>query len=227
MMIPGKDASWVLSSIFPPKSTLERLFAEEIAVSPDPILAAGDLLVPEEELEDLRTHTFDRQQLSSYTRLVWALTFLASTDRQVAKTNMWILKHSLLLQQLAEDRLQTTRSQMSSFGPDISQSFLLKIVESARMLTVYLFSGVSSSDLPHGSMVNAIDEKTTLTSADIVGFITDLCRSSVNSDCPKFARIVRSVLGHALRGVSTTDADRWLTLSRKITRTGMLAILDR
>lgn len=227
MMIPGKDASWVLDSIFPSKGTLERLFAEEIAVTPDPILAAEDLLVPEEELEDLRTHTFDSQQLSSYTRLVWALTFLASTDRQVAKTNMWILKHSLLLQQLAEDRLQTTRSQMSSFGPDISQSFLLKIVENARMLTVYLFSGVSSSDLPHGSMVDAIDGKTTLTSADIVGFIADLCYSSVHTDCVKFARIVRSVLGHALRGVSATDADRWLTLSRKIIRTGILTILNR
>lgn len=221
MMIPSKDASWVLDSIFPSKEMLERLFTEEIDMSPDPILAVGDLLVPEEEPEDLHTHAFDKQQLSSYARLVWALTFLASTDRQVAKTNIWILKHSLLLQQMAEDRLQTTRSQMGPFGPDVSQTFLLRIIESTRMLTVYLFSGVSSSDLPHTSMVDAIDGKTNLTSADIVAFIADLCRSSVYYDCPKFARIVRSVLSHALRGVSAADADRWLTLSRKLRRTGL------
>ena len=199
---------------------LERLFTEEIAIPLDPTLAAVDLLVPEEELEDLQVYRFDKQQLSSYARLAWALTFLASTDRQVAKPNVWILKHSLLLQQLAEDRLQTSNARMSPFGPDIPRAFLLRAIENARMLTVYLFSGISSSDLPHGMMVDAIDRKAALESPDMGGFIVDLCNSSQNSDSPKFARVARSVLSYALRGISLAEADKWLSLSRKLKRTG-------
>lgn len=221
MMIDGKDVSWILANIFPSKETFEQLFEEEITMSSNPILAVGDLLVPEEDLDDQHSYTFDMQQLSTYARLAWALTYLVAADRQAAKDNMWTLKHSLLLHQMADDQLRTSSTQTSPFGPNVSREFLTGIVETVQLSTVYLFSDLSSSDLSHGPIVQAIETTDALPSTDALGFIVELCRSSVKLDCPKFARIIRSVLSHILRGVSSTDIDKWLTLSRKLRKTGL------
>ncbi|KIM32748.1 hypothetical protein M408DRAFT_186029 [Serendipita vermifera MAFF 305830] len=218
MMLGDNDASWVLASIFPSRETLEQLFEEESATASIQILAGNDLLVPEEDSDDPRSYIFDSQQLSSYARLAWAMTCLIATDRQVAKSNMWMLKHSLLLQQMADDRLRASNVDASPLGPAIAPGFLTRIVETVQVLNVYLFSDLSSSELPHTPIIQAIETTTASVDTEATGFIIDLCNSSVALDYPKVARIVRSVLSHAFRGVSNQDADKWLSLARKLLR---------
>lgn len=209
----------------PSQQAIESLFLEEVQTSTNPILAAIDILVPEVEFDDAvqsEDRAFDKQHLSYYARSTWALAILASTDRQLAKDNIWILKHALLLQQMAEDRLFAPASGFGCFGPDIEEKLLKRVIESVQKLNTYIFSGVSSFDLPHNTLIQAITSPSATASLQTAEqFIVDICKNGKSNDCSRLARIIRSVLSHTLRGASATNIDLWLSLARTLRRTCM------
>jgi hypothetical protein len=211
-------------NVLPSQQQFDQLFLEEIQTETNPLLSAIDLLVPESDVDDARSpedRIFDKQHLSYYARCTWALTILASTDRKLAKENMWILKHALLLQQMAEDQLFAPSSSCGCFGPAVDAGLLKKIGETVQKTNAYLFSSISSFDLSHGDIIKAITSPALRSQKQGMGrFIIDMCAESIGNDSSRIARILRSILAHVLRGASAANVDLWLSLSRTLRRAG-------
>lgn len=225
MALEGQESTSILANIFPPMPAFDEFFVESLSVPPNPLLAAIDLLVRDEEVDDALLHghhSYDKQNLSLYARLSWSLMALVSTDRQLVKNNMWILKHAFLLQQMAQDQIFTSRSEMTCFGPGISEEFLRQIIESIQNLSTYVFSGVSAFDLAHEKVVSSIKSPgKQVLGEPLEDFLVEICQTGLNNDSVRIGRIIRSVLEYALRGASVINVDQWLSLSRLIRRKGM------
>lgn len=215
MYIANHDATWIVNNLLPSTSTLDAMFLEDIAYSPHPIIAATDNLVPEEE----SSPGSSKATISTYTRVAWGLAIAAISDRQLAKHNTWVLKHMLLLQQLAEDRLLTSGAGgPDTFGKDVSDDSIRTLINTVQKVTAYLFSGISSTDISHAAVVETL--KTDNPIADpILAVIVELCRIGMRQDGVMVARLVRGVLAQLLRGASKADADTWITFARTARRT--------
>ncbi|KAG8852759.1 hypothetical protein FRB91_005987 [Serendipita sp. 411] len=222
-----QDSEWLLHKVIPSKTVLDALFMEEVLIGPSPILATMDALVTEkDEGESPSKEAYDGKQPSSYARMVWALSSLMAVDRHLARSSYWVLKHLLLIQQLAEDRLALPMDSIhDTFGSETSRTTIRFILNQSRKTISYLLSASSEDDFPHSQLVEIISGKKPPRETNILSdseslqaFTVDVCHLAQKKDYVRMARLVRTLLVPLLRGASGVDVDAWLTLGRTAKR---------
>ncbi|KAG8835092.1 hypothetical protein FRC17_005213, partial [Serendipita sp. 399] len=228
-----QDSEWLLQKVVPSRTVLDKLFMEEVLLEPSSILAVADPLISEEEEEEeeedashIKAH--DSKHPSSYARLVWALSSLMAIDRHLARSNYWVLKHLLLIQQLAEDRLSLpARSSRDAFGSEMARGTVQFILDQARTTIAYLLSSgrrfsEDEDEISHTRLVQMISGKVDggqVGLPETMQAVTvEVCRLAQKKDCVRLARLVRTLLGPILRGASGVDIDVWLTFARATKR---------
>lgn len=221
----NSDAKWVLANVLPSRDSIEKLFQQESGFDVDPTLAVLDILVPETEVESYPVRSFDRWGYSSYSRLAWALTLLASSDRFLVKDNLWILEHSLMLLQLSEQYKLAPNAKTVSFGRSFSHQQLEGITEKVRRVSTYIFSAIGIGEAWNKSIVEAIQSNSqSFIMGTLQHLIADLFQSYRRIDNTQCSLIIRTILNNVLRSATSSEIDLWLRFSRSIRKSSMVLI---
>lgn len=206
--------------ILPGEVALDELFNFLPLNSTDPSLAVNDVLVPPDAtlFEDEVKH--DRDGLSSYARVATALLQVLSEDRQLARTNVWALKHILTLLVYAEDWLALRSAGRALFAIKVDKSVIQDLVPRAQQVVAYLLGG-DLGDGWHKAVASAITQEKSALVPDAIGnFIVGLVKRSVAKDEVQTSRILSTALHFVLRGSDKADGDHWVGLGRKFEKTG-------
>lgn len=189
---------------------------------PDPSLALIESIIPaipEFENPTISGLIFDSGGYSPYTRVTSALLTYLGDNRSVAKESMWALRHILILGQYTNDLLSVSETPSGLFGPDVSRSELRKLLAKVHQLSTYLLS--TGDDSLHSQVVNACTTTRETTSSDaLISFVVDVVNHARKEDSVRDALVLRSVLKHLLASATKADSDQWLSLARRLEKTG-------
>jgi len=189
---------------------------------PDPSLAFVESIIPaisEFENPIISGLEFDSRGYSPYIRVTSALLAYLGDNRSIAKENMWALRHILILGQYANDALRVTTTPSGLFGPDVLRSELRRLLGKVHQLSTYLLS--TGDDGLHSQVVSACTSARATNSSDaLVSFVVDVVNHAKREDTIRDSLVLRSVLKHLFASASKTDSDQWLTLARRLEKTG-------
>ncbi|KAG5637584.1 hypothetical protein H0H81_004035 [Sphagnurus paluster] len=208
----------LLNDIFPSPKEIDQLLDQ---LSHDPIhpsLAVIDSLIPPAAAFDDDNQTmgrFDSRGFSSYARVVEALLQVFVEDRNLAKQNLWALRHFQALEIYAQDFISIPSARSGVFGAEAIQANLDTLVLRIEQVTTYILTSSNESwrELALGALV---DGKSLGSEVGLSSFLVDTIQRSRDSDTSLDSRIVRSVLQHVFHDVEKAEADRWILLARKI-----------
>lgn len=213
-----------LRDVLPSRSDIGILLE---ALSSDPIhssLAVMDPLLPwSSDFEDVATSPsdYDNNGYSKYARVVSALLQELSEDRQVAKRNMWALRHFLALSLYADDYLRVPTASSPAFDARASPQYLRDIITKVNQVSTYLLSSSVDDGIHSRVIAAAASTELPATLAEgVEGFLVDLLLRSKGTDNAREPRILRRVLQHIFSNVSKNDADQWIGLARKLEKSG-------
>ena len=213
----------------------------------DPSLAVLNDLLPTtphpSSKNKIKKPTFtDRHGFSPYARVVNGLSQAFVEDRQLAKRNLWALRHLLALSVYAQDLSNVPSSyQYASplFDGKVSEMSLEEIVGRVKQISVYLLNFLNSSgatvadrdgDAWKCGVVERFLHATAGRDASRAGLddpqllLFDILWHAKKKDTIRDARIMKSVLESLLaNGVGETEADLWVQLAKRFERTGLSA----
>lgn len=192
----------------------------------DPAIAVVDPLVPPHSLwsesgRSVSRVTYDSDGYSEYTRLVNALLDVASRDRHLARNNVWLLRHFLVLESSASDCRLFSAEPSHFLGKNLSDASLEGIIERVKALTAFLLSDAGEQGW-HRSVVNSLFESGSSPNDPVANFIRLLLDRSRQHDTTQTARILYTTMKHILSDADKADAEQWMTLGRRLERQGML-----
>lgn len=172
------------------------------------------------------TPVFPNPTCRKYTRAVYALLAYLTASRNLARSNLWGLRHILVLGFYASEYLRVEDARDGIMTPDVTRDRLADAVEKVKSLTTYLLGRVE--DDIHGKVVNALMNKGSaapLEDGGIASFVTAVARRAKEKDSVRDAAVLGIVLQHLFNGATRDDADSWLSLARRLEKTGQLLSL--
>lgn len=190
--------------------------------STEPSLAVNDVLVPPDVSVDDKHVTYDRVGVSTYGRAGIALIQVLSEDRQIAKANLWALRHALTTLLYAEDWLLLRSASRALLSLEADRATVHDIATRARQVVAYLLGG-DIGDAWHSTVVSSVSDDKVANELDGLGtFVVDLVKRTAKSDSVQESRMLHVVLQYVLRGSEKSDADQWMLLARKLEKSGTL-----
>jgi E3 ubiquitin-protein ligase listerin len=147
-----------------------------------------------------------------------ALLYSYTENRDLARTNLWALRHFLALAIYAEELLEVPALPNSAFSRTVAKDVLRDITVKAQQLTAYLLTAAVADDNWQVNVVTSLLSGKRSSLDDLAAFTVDLVwRAQHEDDCLQ-ARILYTVLQHVLRDASREETDQWLLLARKLER---------
>ncbi|TFK64592.1 hypothetical protein BDN72DRAFT_260036 [Pluteus cervinus] len=193
----------------------------------DSSLAVIDPLIPpgptdESGVDASDPASFDKHGFSAYARVVSALLQVLIEDRQLAKKNIWALRHFLVLSLYADDfqKVPGTKNPVFSSGA-LASGKLALVGTRVRQIVTYLLKLSSATKDDEAWSHNAVDallsERPLLAgTSDKARFLVDLVGVAKREDSVRDSRVLRDVLQHVLDDVEKKEAEKWITLARKL-----------
>ncbi|KAG6896299.1 hypothetical protein C0992_009252 [Termitomyces sp. T32_za158] len=221
----------LLHDIFPSAREIEQALSQ---LSPDPIhpsLAVITPLIPpssafasasSESPRAADEADFDKRGFSSYARIVNALLRVFIEDRQVAKQNIWALRHFLALELYAQDFISVPGAWNRVFAPEAIHAGLETLIVKVEQIATYVLTSSTSERWREEALAavlglgNQPSSSQAATSGSLFSFFVDTIQRARDSDSSRETRIMRNVLQHVFHDVDKEEADRWLVLARKI-----------
>ncbi|KAH9959432.1 hypothetical protein BC827DRAFT_504162 [Russula dissimulans] len=161
----------------------------------------------------------DQQGLGVYARGVMALLYSYTENRDLARANLWALRHFLALAIYAEELLEVPSLPNPAFSRTVAKDVLQDVIVKIQQLTAYLLTTASADDNWHVNVVTSLLNGKRNSSLEGLGaFAVDLIEFAQDEDDSLHSRIVYTVLQHVLRDASREEADRWLLLARRLER---------
>ncbi|KAF8500410.1 hypothetical protein F5888DRAFT_1682008 [Russula emetica] len=161
----------------------------------------------------------DQQGLGVYARGVMALLYSYTENRDLARTNLWALRHFLALAIYAEELLEVPSLPNPAFSRTVAKDVLQDVLIKVQQLTSYLLTTASADDGWHVDVVKSLlNGKRNTSLGDLAAFSLDLIQWAQDEDDSLHARILYTILQHPLRDASREEADEWLLLARRLER---------
>ena len=161
----------------------------------------------------------DQQGLGVYARGVMALLYSYTENRDLARTNLWALRHFLALAIYAEELLEVPSLPNPAFSRTVAKNVLQDVLIKVQQLTAYLLTTAGADDGWHVDVVKSLlNGKRNTSLGDLAGLTLDLFQWAQDEDDSLHARILYTILQHALRDASKGEADEWLLLARRLER---------
>lgn len=161
----------------------------------------------------------DQQGLGVYARAVMALLYSYTENRDLARTNLWALRHFLALAIYAEELLEVPSLPNPAFSRTVAKDVLQDVLIKVQQLTAYLLTTAVADDGWHVDVVKSLLKgKRNTPLGDLAAFTVDLIQWAQDEDDSLHARILHTILQHALRDASREEADEWLLLARRLER---------
>ncbi|KAI0084737.1 hypothetical protein BDY19DRAFT_969852 [Irpex rosettiformis] len=178
------------------------------------------LVLPGEWDEVDLTHViYDAVGLSSYARLVVTLLLHFLQHRELARQNLWALRHFLALRISAQDVLDVPQSASPIFSKAVSRTELLDLVQKVDQISAYLLSGDHEEGWLAQLASRLGQNKTNEQSPEIEILMKVLLASREGPNAHREARILRLVLHHLFANAGKMGAEGWLVLARGVERT--------
>lgn len=212
----------VINELFPSQEALDDLLQTLPPDPLDPSLAVVDPLVPPASHFSRRiteATKYDSQGCSAYARVIGALLKVVTTERSLLRTNLWLLRHFILLSLAASDQRMVRAAKSSYFALDVSEDLLRTIENGAKTLTSFGLADIGEGGSAwHAEIVRAFTTKTALKVEDggLASFVLSVLSAARKEDTVRDTRVLYIVLQHVLNDAETSDAEKWLSLSRKI-----------
>ncbi len=161
----------------------------------------------------------DQQGLGVYARAVMALLYSYAENRELARINLWALRHFLALAIYAEELLEVPSLPNPAFSRTVAKGVLQDVLIKVQQLTVYLMMAAGADDSWHVDVVKSLlNGKRNTSLGDLAAFSVDLIQRAQDEDDSLHSRILYTVLQHLLRDASREEADEWLLLARRLER---------
>lgn len=169
----------------------------------------------------------DQQGLGIYARGVMALLYSYTENRDLARNNLWALRHFLALAIYAEELLEVPSLPNPAFSRTAAKDMLQDVMTKVQQLTAYLLTTASADDSWHVDVATSLlNGKRNSSLGSLAAFTVDLVEHGQEEDDSLHARILYTVLQHALRDASREEADQWLLLARKLEKNCKSIISD-
>ena len=211
-----------LDDLLPTSTYLDDLLGNLRLDPTIPSLAIIQPLVPPPSLFDAAEGPdceSDQQGLGVYARGVMALLYSYTENRDLARTNLWALRHFLVLAIYAEELLEVPSLPNPAFSRSVAKDVLQDVLIKAQQLTTYLLTTVGADDNWHVDAVTTLlNGKRNTSLGDLAAFTVDLIHHAQDEDDSLHARILYAILQHGLRDASREEADEWLLLARRLER---------
>ena len=218
----------IVKDILPSRHDVDTMLEK---LSPNPIhssLAVVEtLLLSDSAFEDPNlSQLYDDEGYSSYARLTSGLLRVFVQDRQIAKENMWALRHFLALALYANDFLRIPWGQSPAFNRRALKAGLDDMILKVQQVTTYLLTS-SPDDGWRSNVIAVVNGDKSIENSDMLArFLVDLIRNTQRLDNIREARILRNVLHHVLDKADKDEADQWVLLARRKERTSAHACLE-
>ncbi|KAH9988778.1 hypothetical protein BJV74DRAFT_459602 [Russula compacta] len=159
----------------------------------------------------------DQQGLGVYARGVIALLYSYTENRDLARTNLWALRHFLALAIYVEELLEVPSLPNPAFSRIAAKDMLQDVMIKVQQLTAYLLTTAVADDSWHvDAVASLLNGNRNRSLGSLAAFTVDLIEHAQEEDDSMHARILYTVLQHALRDASREEADQWLLLARKL-----------
>lgn len=230
---PGLEVD-LLKDIFPSKLQLDEALQELCGDALDRSIEILDPLIPPESSSSgkgkvRQASNTDRRGFSRYARTISAMTIAFLEDRQLARRNLWAMRHFFALSIYSQDLLNISSSASRSpvFDDKVTLIALSDIVSRVKQISVYTLSAgrddgkwraVVLDRLLNDDVRNS-NVKGGLTSLQELVF--DVVTHAKNGDVVRDSRVLKLVLEPLFKDdLDTTEADKWVQLSRKYEKAG-------
>ncbi|KAG9311744.1 hypothetical protein JVU11DRAFT_7987 [Chiua virens] len=163
------------------------------------------------------THTLPNSTCKKYARAVTALLTHLTTSRAVARSNLWALRHILVLGFYANEYLRVEEIQDSLMTVQVTRSHLEDVVEKVKSLTTYLLGRVE--DGIHAKVANALMDGNSIVPIEdgsLASFVITVARCAREKDKVRDAALLGVVLQHLFSDATKVDVDLWLALARRL-----------
>lgn len=218
------DRMDLLNDLFPSEEQLDEMLQGLPSNPIDPNLAIIEPLIPPSSTwksESIQASSYDLSGFSEYARVVNALLSVFVDDRQLARGNIGMLRHFLILALSANELLQVPNAKSAMFRNKTSETVLRDIITRVQKTTAFLLS-TSLEDDWHAMVVNALQQSGAQPTLDPVGqFVASIVSKARDGDTIRESLILHTVLQHVLSGATKEDADHWMLLARKLEKNGM------
>ncbi|KAF8156982.1 hypothetical protein B0H34DRAFT_711453 [Crassisporium funariophilum] len=239
---PGVQVN-LLQDIFPSATQLDSMLDSLSSDAIDPGIAVLDPLLPVSPKQKAKNHqkpATDQRGLASYARSVNALLQVFIQDRQLAKRNLWALRHFWSLSLYAQDLRNVPFAVEDSPVFDAKATstaaglgVLRDIVARVKQVSVYVLNSTGSAQddwrtivlerfLNEGSAIAKLKGKQGGKDGldDVQAFLYDVIAHAREKDAVRDTRVLRMVLEPLLKdGVGGAEADMWVQLGRKFEKT--------
>lgn len=218
----------VLKDIIPSQEDVDAMLDSLSADPIDASLAVLDPLVPPSSAFSNKRFSpppCDSRGYSTYARVLIALLQIFIDDRQLAKANIWALRHLLALSLYAEDFVGVTTAKSPVFLREALSSGLDELVSRVQQVTTYILTSSARDGWRHGVLGVLNEGKTSDNLDSLSKFLVDVIRHAQSNDSGRESRILHRVLQHAFDDADKTEADLWILFARKIEKTGRLLLL--
>ena len=182
-----------------------------------PSLALLDPTLPTSSI----TRTPPGLTCGKYARAVSALLAYLAASRTVARSNLWALRHILVLGFYANEYLRLEDVRNSLVTLDVTRDHLEEVVERVKSLSTYLLGRVE--DGVHAKVVNSLmskDGAVALDDGSLASFTIAVARRAKEKDRVRDTVVLGTVLQHLCSDATKDDADSWLAFARKLEKTG-------
>ncbi|KAI0305195.1 hypothetical protein B0F90DRAFT_1702407 [Multifurca ochricompacta] len=161
----------------------------------------------------------DRQGLGVYARGVLILLYAYTEDRELARANLWALRHFLALAIYAGELLNVPTLPNPAFSRTVEKDVLRDVTVKIQQLTTYLLTTAAADDVWHMNVVTSLlNGNHDASLGDLASFTVDLVKHAQDGDDSLHVRILHTVLQYVLRDTTREEADQWLLVARKLDR---------
>lgn len=241
----------LLRDIFPSAIQLDLMLDDLSPDAIDPSIAIIDPLIPPQPHPKTARNKqeTDRRGFATYARIVNALLQVFIEDRQLAKRNLWALRHLLALSVYAQDLLNVPfptfpSSALSSSSKHDSNNYspifdydvvttgaLHDIASRVKQVSVYILGSAVDQD-DDGSWRNVVlgkllkditaDGRIESGMSQVQQFLWDVVVHAKEQDRLRDTRVLKIILESVFSdGVDVGEADLWIQLARKLENSGM------
>ncbi|KIK99666.1 hypothetical protein PAXRUDRAFT_822522 [Paxillus rubicundulus Ve08.2h10] len=157
---------------------------------------------------------------TAYRRATSALLAHLSTSRTVARSNLWALRHILVLGFYANECLRVGDVRSGFFTADDGTEDIDNVVERVKSLTTYLL-GRSEEDVHTKAVSTLMGKKVSVAwdGGSLASFVVEVAQRAKEKDRVRDAAVLGIVLQHLFSDATRDDADLWLGLARRLEKT--------
>ncbi|KAG6844999.1 hypothetical protein H0H87_001771 [Tephrocybe sp. NHM501043] len=205
--------------IFPTTQEIDKILD---SLSPDcihPSLAVAHSHIPPAAAfagSSRTPQTFDKRGFSTYARIIDALLQVFAEDRQIARHNIWALRHFQAFELYAQDFISIPSAKSEVFAAEAIHASLEIMVSRVEQVTTYILTSSADEGWREAALTSALENRPSTSSGTLTSFLADTIQRSRTLDSPRENRILRNILQHIFRDVEKDEADRWMQLARKV-----------